>query len=244
LAPRPRTLPDVPLPASKRQIDLAGDRLREWWLDLNLPGELLSTDAELRAAALLVLDYRIGFQDPLNRVTMGVRSFVKSEGAPIVVAQRLKRMVTIVRKLGRFQRMQLARMQDIGGCRAIIPSRAQFEGVAARIRKTWDVRRFDDYAAEPKSTGYRAVHVVVNRRGRLIEIQLRTPLEQRWAAEVDRAGGQLGDFLKDGFGPEEIVNAYRELADEIARSSGELTDEMYDRFAQIRAQVRSLAATK
>jgi hypothetical protein len=32
------------------------------------------------------------------------------------------------------------------------------------------------------------------------------------AAEVDRAGGRLGVFLKDGFGPEEIVNAYRELS--------------------------------
>ena len=217
----------------------------EWWVDPSQPIERIDTDAELHAAALLVAQFRTGFQDPLNRVSMGVRSFVNSEGAPTVVTQRLKRLTTIVGKLARIPGMNLARMQDIGGCRAIVPTQAQAERVLRRIRKNSDVTRVDDYATEPKATGYRAIHAVVRRRGRLIEIQLRTPLQQRWAAEVDRAGGLLGVVLKDGQGPPELVAAFAELAGRIALTGDAPGQaDVEGEFQAIRAQVRGHLTTK
>jgi putative GTP pyrophosphokinase len=225
----------VPWPASKRKIDLAGDLVRQWWLDPEIP----EIEGELRDAVVLVYRFRQGFQDPLNRVTMGARSMVNSEGAPVVVSQRLKRIPTIVHKLARFPSMNLSRMQDIGGCRAIVPMQRHAMGVARRIRKNWDVKRFDDYASEPKPTGYRAVHAVVLRNGRLIEIQLRTPLQQLWAVEVDRTGGRLQVALKDGQGPTELVQGFADLADQIAEM-GEDADAaaVNHLFNRIRRKVR------
>ena len=236
---RPRTQ-DIPLPASKRQIDRAGDLVREYWTD---PG--IALEGEYMEAARLVYAFRLGFQDPLNRITMGVRSMVTSEGAPIVVAQRLKRLPTIVGKLARLDRMKLCRMQDIGGCRAILPARPQVDGVVHRIEANWDIKRFDDYTNEPKPTGYRAVHVVVERLGRQIEIQLRTPAQQRWAAEVDRAGGQLGVFLKDGQGPPELVAAFAEVAAELPLL-GDVRDlaALDALFVPLRAKVREFAGAR
>ena len=169
---------------------------------------------------------------------MGLRSFVKTEGAPIVVGQR-QNLPTLVGKLARFPEMEVARMQDIGGTRAIIPSRSEIERVVRRIRKNSDVLRFDDYTEAPKATGYRAVHVVVKRRGLPIEIQLRTPLQQRWAAEVDRAAGHLGGGLKEGVGSEKIVQSFCDLADAIALlGDGPATQEVEDMFVTVRRTVR------
>jgi len=239
--PRRSSLADVPWPASKRQINLASDRLRDWWLDLSLPSTLIETDTELHAAVDLVVAFRNGFQSPLNKVTMGVRSMISSEGAPVVVSQRLKRTVTTVRKLARFSGMNLARMQDIGGCRAIVPTREEVEGVVRRIRHNWDLKGFDDYTESPKDTGYRAVHVIVERQGRLIEIQLRTPLQQRWAQEVDRVGGRIGAFLKDGVGPLELLRYFERVAYVVGlREKGLPADE--EAVAEIEALEPQVAA--
>jgi len=39
-----------------------------------------------------------------------------------LIAQRLKRMPSILSKLKRFQNMELSRMQDLGGCRVVVES--------------------------------------------------------------------------------------------------------------------------
>ena len=246
MSPRRSPLPDIPLPASRTQIDLAGERIRAWWADETLPISLIDTDPELRAAAVLMEQFRTSFQDPLGRVRMGLQSFVKSEGARIVVAQRLKRAPTIAGKLVRLPTVRLSQMQDIGGCRAILPSQRHVYDVVKRIRRrAWEVRDIDDYVAKPKNTGYRAVHVIVRRRGRLVEIQLRTPLQQRWAAEVDRAAGQVGIALKDGHGPPEIAEPFAELAEQIAHSGGDAAAlaRLDEAFEVIRGKVRHYVAS-
>jgi ppGpp synthetase/RelA/SpoT-type nucleotidyltranferase len=161
---------------------------------------------------------------------VGVHQFVKRETSEVIVAQRLKRLATILDKLGRFPDMKLSRMQDIGGCRAILPGgRSEVLGVLRRIRRNRDVQRIYDYVVQSKATGYRAAHVVVLRDGRLIEIQLRTPNQHEWAVEVERVGSRLGVALKDGIGPPELVRfferasyglALEEEGQEVDRGSG------------------------
>lgn len=76
---------DVPWPASRRQIDLAGERLRDWWFDFGLSHELVATDPVLTAATGLFVSFREGFQVPVSKTAMGLRSFLRSEGAPVIV---------------------------------------------------------------------------------------------------------------------------------------------------------------
>jgi putative GTP pyrophosphokinase len=136
---------------------------------------------------------------------------VKTAGAEQIVSQRLKRIPTILDKLGRHSNMKLTRMQDIGGCRAILPDIATIYRVIARIEKSRQkIRTIFDYIETPKPTGYRAVHVVVERADRLIEVQLRTQRQHAWAAAIERLSGQPGFFrLKDGYGPEAAVEYYK-----------------------------------
>jgi putative GTP pyrophosphokinase len=100
-------------------------------------------------------------------------------------------------------------MQAIGGCRAILPGgRREVLGVLRRIRRNWEVERVYDYVVQPKATGYRAVHVVVFRDDRLIEIQLRTPRQHEWALAVERIGSRVGVAVKDGQGPPELIRYF------------------------------------
>ena len=108
----------------------------------------------------------------------------------IVVAQRHKRQSTIFDKLRRLPRMQLARMDDVAGCRLIfenIKSLYFFRSVlhAAHFNHLLknDIDKYD-YMKHPKETGYRGIHDVyaydVNSehgkpyKGLLIELQYRT----------------------------------------------------------------------
>jgi ppGpp synthetase/RelA/SpoT-type nucleotidyltranferase len=202
----------APLPGhSRKAINRAGVELRRWWI-----GDL-EIDEEAGRAITAMISFRESFQTPLTKTVMGLRSMVRSEcpelkepGARIPVAQRLKREVQIIKKLARFESMQLWTMGDIGGCRAVLPSRQQVDGVLRRIRKNWNVHgRVRDYRDEGTPTGYRAVHVMVLRDGRLIEVQLRDPQEHEWAVVVERTGARLGYGLKEGEGPDDLIEYFR-----------------------------------
>lgn len=192
-------------------INRAGEQLRRWWRSED------PIDDVTHDAFVAMVTFREAFQGPLKKTVMGLRSMVRSEspelkepGRRVPVAQRLKREVQIVTKLARFDSMQLWTMGDIGGCRAVLPSRDKVDGVLRRIRRNWDVHgRIRDYRDEPADSGYRAVHVMVVRDGRLIEIQLRDPREHEWALAVERTGSRLGIGLKEGEGPDDLREYFR-----------------------------------
>jgi hypothetical protein len=181
--------------------------LRDWWRAPSGSEEEDGFDEEeLTEAVGIVVDYRGGFQDPLKKVTVGLRQFVERESSEVTVGQRLKRNPQILNKLGRFGSMRLTQMEDIAGCRAILPGGAEeVAGVLKRIRRNWDVIRIEDYAVCPKATGYRAMHVVVRRDGHPVEIQLRSPFQHEWAEAVERFAARTGFALKDGEGPPELL---------------------------------------
>jgi putative GTP pyrophosphokinase len=96
-------------------------------------------------------------------------------------------------------------MQDIGGCRAILPDIAACYKVQARLRKRNGFDREVDYIDKPKSSGYRGIHVIVKYDERRIEVQLRTRAMHEWAIAVERLGFRMGDELKSGGGPAEVT---------------------------------------
>lgn len=199
--------------ASKGQINRAGDCLRDWWKD---------PDAEIgdpeREAVHHLWDFRSGFQGPLTKTAVGLRQFVERQDSSVLVAQRLKRLPQIIHKLSRFPDTKLARMEDIGGCRAVVTSlQAGIDGIQKRIHRNWDVKRVRDYISDPKDTGYRGVHIVVERDEHRIEIQLRTPGQQNWAEVVEKTASRLELPLKDGKGPDDLLEYFRLAAAGIAR---------------------------
>ena len=145
-----------------------------------------STPQQLEDANRLIGSWRASHLYPLNtfRSTL-IRKVARYEST--IVAQRLKRMNTIIRKLIRYPNMQLSTMQDIAGLRAILNSPKEV---------------YDD--------GYRGIHIVFKYVGRneiahqydglLIELQLRTKLQHTWATAVEAAGIINNEKYKNGRG--------------------------------------------
>jgi putative GTP pyrophosphokinase len=145
---------------------------------------------------------------PLSHVAANLRYHVDEEKGKVQgrteVTQRLKRMDTIIDKLSREPTMQVTQMQDIGGVRALLPSQSHVYSVSRRLRKSWTILRVRDYIAEPKPSGYRAIHLIVQRRGYPVEVQLRTLRQDIWANQLEVLGRRIGMGLKFGAGPAEI----------------------------------------
>jgi ppGpp synthetase/RelA/SpoT-type nucleotidyltranferase len=157
--------------------------------------------------------YRSEFKSPLRSVVMGLRSAVRTAGVEVVVAERLKRQPRLVGKLIRFPNIRLTQMQNVAGCRAILPNLAAVDEVRRRIeRQKSEIVKVNDYNATPRSSGYRAVHIVVRRDGALVEIQLRTTGQQRWAMLVEDLDAAYRFELKDETGPEEVLEYLRVYA--------------------------------
>ena len=125
-------MPAVPTEQpSRKRIRKAAKLLRQWWHD---PSALVTI--EVGDAWEIVSDFRTTFQRPLDKVTIQLRRYVqRCTPENVLVAQRLKRMPTILAKLGREPTMDLTRMQDIGGCRAVLPGAAEVDAVPSRYRR-------------------------------------------------------------------------------------------------------------
>jgi ppGpp synthetase/RelA/SpoT-type nucleotidyltranferase len=147
-------------------------------------------------------EWRAAHRNVLNTFQAILRN--RTRGTDITVAQRHKRKRTIIGKLSRFPHMQLARMDDVAGCRLIFPSidaLYQFRGVFHKAHFNHHLRNYIDrydYIKTPKNTGYRSVHdvyeydvnPVVGRplKGLLVEIQYRTLVQHAWATAVEVIG--------------------------------------------------------
>ena len=225
---------------SKSEINRCGDLLRDCRND---PGG--DYDWERLNYALDVLgEFRTSFQYPLTKVTVGLRVMVKAESEAVIVAQRLKRMNRILGKLQRMPGTKIARMEDVGGCRAVLATPSELDGVLRRIRRRWDVVRERDYITDPKPAGYRAFHAVVDRDGRRIEVQLRTRGQQDWADSLEAFASALNLPLKDDQGPGEVLEFFRLAGEGIYRDEyGVPVDEEFmTRFRTAQAAMRDWAA--
>ena len=147
-------------------------------------------------------------------------------------------MPTIVDKLIRQPTMQLASMQDIGGCRAVLDSIGEVRRVERRLRKNRPPLRQNDYISSPRSSGYRGVHVIVLYDDRSIEVQLRTRVMHEWAITVERLSGRLREDLKSGQGPPILLELLSGISEAMATEEEDLTVDpsMLDRMRELREQ--------
>lgn len=135
------------------------------------------------------------------------------------MAPRVKTLKTTLEKLHRQPGLRsLAQIRDLAGMRVVVHgSRADQDAVAERIAGLFadDTRpvKVIDRRAEPKS-GYRAVHLEVRRDGILIEVQIRTEPQHRWAELFERTADKLGRGLRYDEPPpmsHEVTEFVREL---------------------------------
>ncbi len=114
-------------PFSLTQVRKAGEVIRAYVIGTEQM--LLTTDEDLVEAIDVLNAYRAAHREPLAKATVVLRNMlrgktVKSRG---VVSQRLKRRTTIFDKLKRYPKMDLDRMHDLAGCRAVVESVAKSE---------------------------------------------------------------------------------------------------------------------
>lgn len=168
--------------------------------------------------AVSVVDYwRLLHAEPMYRVAGAVEEAIgelaiEGKPVPIEVSRRLKRIVTMINKLDRFPSGDVTGLHDIAGVRAVLPTIADVREVAAILADRLILVRPRDYIAEPRDSGYRALHLVAREAGLRVEIQLRTALQDTWANLVEQLGTSEGVELKFGLGPAELHDRLRDIA--------------------------------
>ncbi|AKQ29919.1 RelA/SpoT domain-containing protein [Acinetobacter baumannii] len=178
-----------------------------------------ATQVEKIEAYNILNNWRALHSYPIDVFQKNIRSkCTQLKFRDFTVAQRLKRMPSIISKLQRNPRMNLARMQDIGGVRVILPSiadvRKLHEALVGRNNRFNHVPIVPchDYIENPKSDGYRSIHQVFTYKSRdhsgldglKIELQIRTALQHSWATAVETLGVIENASIKSGFGSDEI----------------------------------------
>lgn len=217
---------------TKSQVNKAGKALRA--SARRDPGVEIGHGAALE----VLLAYRAAHRYPLQKATMGLRSMVATEGCDVEVSQRLKRVATIVDKLRREPTMQLANMQDIAGCRAVLGSIDEVRRVQRRLARNRPPRRISDYIANPRVSGYRGVHVVVVYDHCCIEVQLRTSVMHEWAITVERLSSRLQIDLKSNVGPPAVLSLLQILSEAMAleEAGGVVSQGLLDEIQSRRAE--------
>lgn len=169
---------------------------------VNRAGESVRNGSASSEDLLVIEDWRAAHRGVINTFQAILRNRLR--GQRVTVAQRHKRRNTIFDKLQRFPGMQLARMDDVAGCRLIFRNekelrsfRASFHDARFNHKLRHDPAKYD-YIAVPKSTGYRGIHDVyeydVNSeagkslKGLYVEIQYRTLVQHALATAVEIVG--------------------------------------------------------
>jgi hypothetical protein len=171
-----------------------------------------SGQVEKDAAISVISDWRSRHVVPMGIIATDLRNKCMQVDSRSFTAQRLKRMDSIASKLRRrdsLPSMNLWTMQDIGGCRAVIPNVVGVRAVESLYSTgSFIPHRKKDYISSPQSSGYRGVHLVVKYQGHesseydgmQIEVQLRSRLQHIWATAVETVGYFTKQPLKSNLG--------------------------------------------
>jgi len=193
---------------SKKQITKAGKIL------------LSSKSQEERNNALDKINaWRTNHLHPLNVMKNSLLRLLNKSGVePVLISQRLKRLVSIEYKLDLNENMGLGGMQDIGGYRTVLKDTKDL----LRLKKSLSnnnnhkLEKIVDYVEKPKNSGYRSIHFIytynsknIKYDGLKIELQIRTKLQHNWATAVETAGIITKTSLKSSQGPDEWLEFFK-----------------------------------
>ncbi len=202
---------------------------------LNKAARAVVQDETDEVSLNIMSEWRACHAYPINTFQSNLRRKVKSldlPGTPIV-AQRLKRMPTIIDKLKRYPMMNFSQMQDIGGVRAVVDTyrdvqrleqayknKSKFSSVEHRLL------REKNYILSPRTEdGYRSLHLIYEYKNRiapeynglLLELQIRTRLQHTWATAVETMGIYLNQPLKTRKGEQKWIDYFALVSNAFAQ---------------------------
>lgn len=207
-----QTWPD--LVVSKTDVRRAGETLRRWFV-----GELVS-ETDVEAAQEVLTNWRAVHGFVRNTAAMGLRSRATRLGVRAEIASRTKARTSIYAKLAERPDLKLDALGDIAGARAVVATMREQDELVAAYDGSNEVRRVLDYR-DGKESGYRAVHLDLvledrhttapERRRRRVELQIRTQAQHAWADLVESLGRRTGHRLKQGLGPDWLLQSLADL---------------------------------
>ena len=201
-------------PSSKTRIDQLGDRLRQD----------LITESELE----LLDDHRRSFLEAYLSVVTIIRERLSLE----TTGRPAKSTSSIIEKLRR-ETIRLSQMQDIAGCRIVVADAPDQAKTVSVLRAEFPDSSLVDRRTNP-SYGYRAVHLIVEISGKLIEIQVRTVLQNAWAELSEKFSDAVDPAIKYGGG----VPGIREVLDTVSQAVASRED-LEIRVAQLEVAAES-----
>ncbi len=194
-------------------------------------GELLinpaASDEEISIAMDILSNWRSAHAYPMHSVLIFLRNKASDIDPAAIVVQRLKRTPSILWKLERFRSMMLDRMQDIGGCRAVVRDVSRVEKLhqgITRSRTRHKLHKTDNYIESPKPSGYRGIHLIYKYNGDkkqyqdyFVEIQLRSKIQHAWATAVEIVDAFTEQALKASHGNPDWLDFFRYASAELAK---------------------------
>ena len=164
--------------------------------------------------------YRLSFREAFEFVVRRIRDDLGFEptGRPA------KSTTSIAEKLRR-ETIRLTQIQDIAGCRIVTPDMLDQVLVKNELEYQFKGAIIVDRRENP-SHGYRAVHVIVQHHGKLVEIQVRTALQHLWAELSEKLADLIDPAIKYGGGGEkrpDILDKTSEMVAEAENLEWELT---------------------
>lgn len=228
----PQSLPDgidvsefPQLEYSLKDVVRAGKSLRERMVWSAESAE------DIRRVFAIANSWRASHAFPMHSLRSEIHARMRKLEVGGLAYARLKQMPSIRAKLARID-SNLRQMQDLGGCRAVLPTigevRTLVSAMAEQSRHT--LKSEDPYMDAPRSSGYRSHHLIfkfVPRRseeagyeGRLIEVQIRSRLQHTWATAVEAVGLHLGENLKAGIGSSKWLRFFELMSLEFAATEG------------------------
>ena len=201
-------------------VDAAGDALAGY---ANTRGVLGHLDP-----AEVINNWRSSDVYPLNTFQMTLRNRHRRIGGDGIVAQRIKRLSSIRSKLERYEHLKLSQIQDIAGCRVIVPTVPRVLRLVKGYKEGYSDHILDDesdYISSPKRSGYRSYHLIFRYKGEAhweyddlkIEMQFRSELQHCWATAVETVDVFHGESLKAGQGTSDWRRFFALMASAIAR---------------------------
>lgn len=203
---------------SRGEIDRAGDVLAR--------GAVHVTNEK---AWEILENWRASHHVPLQYLAINLRRHAEKVDKNALLARRLKRAPAIFAKLKRENEMLLSRMQDVAGCRAIMPSLAKTLQLVQSFKSSTQNHEFvreKNYIDSPKPSGYRGVHLIYKFKsteaknlpwnGRAVEIQIRSRYQHIWATAVEIVGMLTHQALKSSKGSQDWLDFFKVVSDGFA----------------------------
>lgn len=198
------------MPLSKTLIDLSGKALSR---------ETITDVDEYIKYTEAFDEYRMSHLEPLSKTTIELQQWLAQFGKDYFIAQRLKRKPQILRKLKRLS-VRLSQLQDIGGTRVIVDQNNDVDELINFLKERFQtskdlkVVKLTDYRGDGREdSGYRAYHVILEREGYKMELQVRSKIQHYWAETIERTSVVYGHHLKELEGDANIILYFKTLSD-------------------------------